>query len=185
MDYKKILNEIGITEEQISTIEKKINAELHKEYIPKEQYNKKVVEINNIKEDMTKANEKINELEANTTNSESFKKQYEDIVAEYKTFRSDVEKKEANIQKTQTLQSELKALGFNSKIANLLEKQINIETLEIEEGKIKGWEETAANLKEEYKDYIQVEHNEVFSPSNPPVAGGEINPLAAALERLI
>lgn len=160
MDIKAILKANGIDGEVVDTIAETIKAEIPKEFVSKVQYSKKVNLIDEL-------NNTIADLKAKTGTDE-YKSKYEALEKEYNDFKTGIEAEKTNATKSSTLREQLKAEGFNEKIIKLLEKNFDLNSIEIEDDKIKGWEEMIKPIKEEYADFIPVETQTGNPPANPP-----------------
>ena len=181
MDIKAILKAHGIEGELVDTIADTIKAEIPKEFVSKAQYSKKVNLIDEL-------NTTIADLEAKTGTDE-YKSKYEALEKEFNDFKTGIETEKINTAKSSTLREQLKAEGFNEKMIKLLEKNFDLETIEIEEDKIKGWDDMIKPIKEEYADFIAVETQTGNPPANPPAInnpqGGTSNALADALGKYL
>lgn len=181
MDIKAILKRCGVEGELVDTIADTINAEIPKEFVSKAQYSKKVNLIDEL-------NTTIADLEAKTGTDE-YKSKYEALEKEFNDFKTGIETEKINTAKSSTLREQLKAEGFNEKMIKLLEKNFDLETIEIEEDKIKGWEDMIKPIREEYADFIAVETQTGNPPANPPAInnpqGGTSNALADALGKYL
>lgn len=164
MDIKAILKANGIDGEVVDTIAETIKAEIPKEFVSKVQYSKKVNLIDEL-------NNTIADLEAKTGTDE-YKSKYEALEKEYNDFKTGIEAEKTNATKSSTLREQLKAEGFDEKIIKLLEKNFDLNSIEIEDDKIKGWEEMIKPIKEEYADFIPVETQTGNPPANPPANVG-------------
>lgn len=161
MDIKAILKSHGIEEEVASTIAEKLNAEIPKEFVSKKQYQKKVSAIDEL-------NETIADLEAKAT-SNGAQEELDKLKQEFETYKNNIETEKTNATKSSTLREQLKAEGFNEKMIKLLEKNFDLESIEIEEDKIKGWDDMIKPIREEYADFIPVETQTGNPPATPPV----------------
>ena len=160
MDIKAILKRCGVEGELVDTIADTINAEIPKEFVSKAQYSKKVNLIDEL-------NTTIADLEAKTGTDE-YKSKYEALEKEYNDFKTGIETEKINTAKSSTLREQLKAEGFNEKMIKLLEKNFDLESIEIEEDKIKGWEDMIKPIREEYADFIPKETQTGNPPATPP-----------------
>lgn len=160
MDIKAILKSHGIEEEVASTIAEKLNAEIPKEFVSKKQYQKKVSAIDEL-------NETIADLEAKAT-SNGAQEELDKLKQEFETYKNNIETEKTNATKSSTLREQLKAEGFNEKMIKLLEKNFDLETIEIEENKIKGWDDMIKPIREEYADFIPKETQTGNPPATPP-----------------
>lgn len=160
MDIKAILKSHGIEGELVDTIADTIKAEIPKEFVSKAQYSKKVNLIDEL-------NTTIADLEAKTGTDE-YKSKYEALEKEFNDFKTGIETEKINTAKSSTLREQLKAEGFNEKMIKLLEKNFDLESIEIEEDKIKGWDDMIKPIREEYADFIPKDTQTGNPPATPP-----------------
>lgn len=160
MDIKAILKSHGIEEEVASTIAEKLNAEIPKEFVSKKQYQKKVSAIDEL-------NETIADLEAKAT-SNGAQEELDKLKQEFETYKNNIETEKTNAVKSSTVREQLKAEGFEESIIELLEGKIDINSIEIEENKIKGWEDMVKPMKEKYGKFILTETQTGNPPATPP-----------------
>lgn len=113
MNYKELLGDKYTAE-----LEKSIKAEIGKEFIPKEQYNKKVDELKgetdelkDTKEKMDKLQKDIDEYAKSDKTIEELKEKLETTNAEFETFKADNAKRETNRGKLESLRK-----AFDGKI---------------------------------------------------------------------
>ena len=181
MDIKAILIKNGISGEVVDTIAETIKAEIPKEFVSKVQYSKKVNLIDEL-------NTTIADLEAKTGTDE-YKAKYETLEKEFNDYKTSIETEKTNASKSSTLREHLKAEGFEESIIELLEGKIDINSIEIEENKIKGWEDMVKPMKEKYGKFILTETQQGNPPANPPVInnpqGTTSNALADALGKYL
>lgn len=163
MDLKAILKRCGLEGELVDTTADTIKAEIPKEFVSKQQYNKKVGAIDEL-------NNTIADLEAKIENSntDEYKSKYEALQSEFDTYKNNIEVKKSNEQKRGLLTEQLKKEGFNEKILKLLTKEIDLETLEIENDAIKDWDNIVNPLKENYSDFIKQESVSGLGSVQPP-----------------
>lgn len=163
LDIKTILEKNGITGEVVDTIADTIKQEIPKEFVSKTQYAKKVNLIDEL-------NTTIADLEAKE-GTDGYKEKYDTLVQEFDTYKGNIETEKINNVKSSTLREQLKTEGFNEKLVKLLEKNFDLKQIEVEEEKIKGWDELIKPFKEEYKDFISVKMEEGQKAPTPPAAG--------------
>lgn len=168
MDLKAILKRCGLEGELVDTIADTIKAEIPKEFVSKQQYNKKVGAIDEL-------NNTIADLEAKIENSntDEYKSKYEALQSEFDTYKNNIEVEKTNEQKRGLLTEQLKKEGFNEKILKLLTKEIDLETLEIENNAIKDWDNIVNPLKENYSDFIKQESVSGLGSVQPPNNNGD------------
>ena len=184
MDIKAILTKQGVPSEFIDSTVEALKVEMTKEFVSKKQYERKRDEVDTL-------NSKIADLEIDLkkANTDEYKAKYEALEKEYNDFKTGIETEKINTAKSSTLREQLKAEGFNEKMIKLLEKNFDLESIEIEEDKIKGWEDMIKPIREEYADFIAVETQTGNPPANPPAInnpqGGTSNALADALGKYL
>lgn len=162
MDLKEILISSGIESELADKCTQAINSELHKEFIPKMQYNKKVVELESLKE-------KADDLGAVNGELEQLKTQLANKEEEFNNYKIDIEKKQTQDIKINKIKEQLKKDGITSdKLVNLLVKEVDINSLEFEDDNIKDWETIGKSLKENYSDFYTSTQTVGAEPSTPP-----------------
>lgn len=168
MDLKTILANNGVEAEKIDGLIGAINSELHKEFIPKTQYNKKVLEISNL-------NEKLNDLEA-LKEKEPDNSAFEALKKEYEDYKLSVQAEKETAIKTTALAKHLKDEGVNEKLISLLAKEFDLDKLEVEGGQIKDWEVASKDVRENYSDFFTQTDTKGATPNNPPETqnGGEV-----------
>lgn len=159
MDIKTILKNYGI-EENLDSIESAIKGQLHEEFIPKKQYNKKINALDKLQEE-------LDDIKAKGETNE-YKSKFEELEKEYKDYKTSVETEKVNTGKRNALVGALKQTGFNDKIVKLLEKNFDLSKIELEGENIKGWDELVKPYKEEYSDFIAKDTTNGTTSSNPP-----------------
>ena len=164
MDIKKILTMNGVDSEKVDMIVDSIKSEIHTDFIPKAQYNKKVNLIDNLQE-------KINDYEAKENTPNEFKEKYDNVVKEYESYKNEIETSKVNNKKMQLLKNNFKKDGIEKdNLIDLLCKGINLNEIEIEENNIKGWDELSVKYKDNYKDFYSTESTQGGTePSKPPI----------------
>ena len=173
MDIKQILIDNGIDAEIAEKASKSIKSDIGKEFVSKEQYNKKAGSISELEEEVKTLKTEKTDLEAESLKASKYKTDYDNTVTELNNYKKEIETKESNATKSSKLIESLKSEGFNEKIIKLLTKEFDLDKIEIEEDKIKGWEELSKGVKESYKDFITVTGAEGNPPANPPTGGGK------------
>lgn len=168
MNLLEILESCGIDSEVAKKAESQIKTAQAKEFIPKEQYNKKISDINTLKGEFESYKEEVSTKDAELSNLKKYKNDYEKTLTEFNNYKKDIETKETNTSKLAKIKEGLKNEGFNEKVIGLLTKEFKLDSIEIEEDKIKGWEDLTKPLKEEYKDFITKVEVGGAKPSRPP-----------------
>lgn len=162
MNIEQILKNAGVEESLVSSVAETIKSEIPKNFVKKEQYNKKVNAIDSLQE-------KINELEARGSAPNEWEEKYKDIEAQLNQYKQ----KESARNKAGVIDSVLKEKGFNQdNIRRLIIKSLDLNSIEINEGKI--GDETVSRIVEDYKEFIPVTTVVGSNPANP-VTGGNID----------
>lgn len=179
MNIKQILKNAGLEESVVNSLAETINAEIPKEFVKKDQYNKKVQLIDSMQE-------QINDFEAKASNvkEDEYKAKYEALVGEFDQYKADIENKEVLATKSSLLKDKLKESGIsNPKLVDLLAKEFDVNSLEVEEGNIKDWENVLNPIKENYSDFFAVETTAGVEPNTPPQNNpSEIDPFLAGFD---
>lgn len=163
MDIKAILTKQGVPSEFIDSTVEALKVEMTKEFVSKKQYERKRDEVDTL-------NSKIADLEIDLkkANTDEYKAKYEELEKEYNDFKTGIETEKTNAVKSSTVREQLKAEGFEESIIELLEGKIDINSIEIEENKIKGWEDMVKPMKEKYGKFILTETQQGNPPATPP-----------------
>lgn len=166
MDLKKILSMNGVEADKIDTLVESIKSELHTEFVPKTQYNKKVNQIDTLQE-------KLNDLEAKAETPNEYKQKYDELNSEFELYKTNIETEKVNKSKLSLLKTKLKNDGIEKEnLIDLLCKGIDLDSIEVENDDIKGWEELSKTYKENYSDfYTSTEITGGKEPTTPPTGG--------------
>lgn len=123
MNILEILKGLGVEDEQASQIEAGIKSEIHKSFVSKEQYNKKVDNLNSLETKLREletkkqpADEKSEDKNSEVINS---------ILAKLNQFE-EREKKQATQVRLDKIKAELETKGMNPKISSLVLKDIDL-----------------------------------------------------------
>lgn len=92
----------------------------------------------------------------------------EKLKGEFDAYKQSIEAEKVRSGKAERLTTQLKKEGFNEKIVKLLTKQLDVDSIELENDEIKGWEELVKPLKTEYADFISVQKEEGAGSATPP-----------------
>jgi|GEM_PF-6360109 len=129
--------------------------------------------------DLQNANTKISELQNQSTDPSSgdYKKKYEDETAahnftketmqkKYDDFTASVEKEKINNTKKSALFNQLQQDGANPKLVDLLEKNFDLDAIELDGEKIKDWDNISSAVKEKYSDIFTLKDTEANKQNN-------------------
>lgn len=164
MNIKEILKRHGLDGEVVDTIAETINAEIPKSFVSKQQYSKKVGQIDELQNTIADLEAKV----ANT-NADEYKVKYEEEVRKFEDYVNKIEKDKLNGSKRDLLRKNFSDAKINDKVIDLIMKGIDLDGIEIEENSIKGFDE----LLKGYEEFIPQESNPTgVPPLNPPTGGG-------------
>ena len=157
MNILAILKGLGIEDDLASQIETGIKSEIHKSFVSKEQYNKKIDSLNSleakIKEIETKkqpVGEKVKDENSEVINS---------ILAKLNQFE-EREKKQAAQTRLDKIKTELETKGMNPKISSLVLKNIDLDSDD---------SDIINNISNDYSEYftkVNIEGTEANSKNN-------------------
>lgn len=157
MNILEILKGLGIEDDLASQIETGIKSEIHKSFVSKEQYNKKIDSLNSleakIKEIETKkqpVGEKVKDENSKVINS---------ILAKLNQFE-EREKKQATQTRLDKIKTELETKGMNPKISSLVLKNIDLDSDD---------SDIINNISNDYSEYftkVNIEGTEANSKNN-------------------
>lgn len=157
MNILEILKGLGIEDELASQIETGIKSEIHKSFVSKEQYNKKIDSLNSLeakmKEIETKkqpVDEKVEDKNSEVINS---------ILAKLNQFE-EREKKQATQTRLDKIKTELETKGMNPKISSLVLKNIDLDSDD---------SDIINNISNDYSEYftkVEIEGTKTNSKNN-------------------
>jgi len=178
MNLKAILTKAGITE-NVDEIVDNIKSEICTEFVSKKQYAKK--------------NERVDELEGKLADLElsqkdDYKQKYEALETEFNDYKNNLEVEKNNKIKSDAIVEHLKESGVNVELIDLLKDRFDVNEIELEDNKIKDWEDKIKPIQEKYKNFFTVSEEQGQGVNIPPVNNSnqdKTNPLADALGKLI
>lgn len=157
MNILEILKGLGVEDGLASQIETGIKSEIHKSFVSKEQYNKKIDSLNSLeakmKEIETKkqpVDEKVEDKNSEVINS---------ILAKLNQFE-EREKKQATQTRLDKIKTELETKGMNPKISSLVLKNIDLDSDD---------SDIINNISNDYSEYftkVEIEGTETNSKNN-------------------
>lgn len=156
MNILEILKGLGVEDSLAGQIESGIKSEIHKAFVPKEQYNKKIESLNSLEA-------KIKVLENSKQNIvEEKNKDNETINAILAKLNQLEEKEKKQIEQTRInkIKTELENKGLNPKISNLILKDIDLQSED---------SEIINNISENYSEYftkVEIEGTETNLKNN-------------------
>ena len=150
------------------------------DYVPKSRFKEKVDEVNTLKEQIGSLEKSSQEVEKLIKDNKETKEAYEKIKNQNEQLKVEYEAKLTNNQKRTLLNEELTAAGADLKdLREFLVSKINIEEVEIKEGKIRDIEEHIKKLKENYSNMFKetkLVGNDNAASGNVSQSNGITNP---------
>ena len=167
MELEKILkaetDESGnIPAARISAIITAIKREVGQEFVERNRYNERLTEIENLKSEIAKAEEKA-------TTADQLQIKYDALKAEYKEYKSGIKQREEYDAKAAKFRDILKAAGIPDKYHKSIgEVSANIiNKIEVDEnGNVKDAETLTKNARDNWSDFIPV-INVTGTPQQP------------------
>ena len=156
MNILEILKGLGVEDSLAGQIESGIKSEIHKAFVPKEQYNKKIESLNSLEA-------KIKDLENSKQNIVEEKNKDNETINAILAKLNQLEKKEKKqIEQTRInkIKTELVNKGLNPKISNLILKDIDLQNED---------SEIINNISENYSEYftkVEIEGTETNLKNN-------------------
>ena len=157
MNILEILKKLGVEDGLASQIEAGIKSEIHKSFVPKEQYNKKVDSLNSLE---TKLKELETEKQPTIEKDEDKNSEViNSILAKLNEFE-EREKKQATQARLDKILAELETKGMNPKISSLVLKDIDLRS---DDSSIVN------NISENFSEYfskVEIKGTETNSKNN-------------------
>ena len=110
----------------------------------------------------------LSDLKAKADKPDAYKDKYEELKKEYDSFKSEVSTKETKAAKTKAYRDMLKEIGVSEKRLDAVMRVADIDSIELEDGKIKGVEELKTKATDEWSDFIVTEGKEGAKTPTPP-----------------
>lgn len=169
---RKFMQGMGLSEEQVNAIieanEETISglkAEIEKYRTASEDSDKK----------LTKVQKELDTMKDEAEKSESknpYKVKYEAVKEEFETFKKDISAKETRSEKEKAYAALLKECGVSEKRIASVVKVSDIDSIELEDGKIKDADTLKDSIKDEWSDFIQTDGTKGADTSTPPGNNG-------------
>lgn len=112
------------------------------------------------------------QLKAQAGTDSEWKSKYEKEHSDFEAYKAEQEQKATAEAKVTAYKELLKANGVSEKLLDLIVRGTDLNTIELDEGKIKDSDKLSATIKEDYKDYITTQQGGGVSTENPPAGGG-------------
>jgi len=118
----------GLTDEVKTSVLANINKSFPINAVPKEQYNKKVSELNDVNTQLTTTTSEIDKLSKSSQTAEEYKAQLAKVNTDFETFKADTTKRESNGNKLEQLKKHL-STKFSPDAIDLLAGTFDLNTL--------------------------------------------------------
>ncbi len=156
---RKSLKAMGLTDEQVESI-----IEMHTETTDGLK-----ADVSKYKTDAEKLVEVEKELEAlKAKGDDGYKEKYEKERKAFEDFKTEQTNKETRAAKEKAFRELLVSVGVSEKRVDSIIRVTDLEKVELEEGKIKGADELANNIKTEWADFIVSTQTKGADTHNPP-----------------
>lgn len=175
---RKLLKGMGLTEEQVDTI-----IEAHTET------------TDGLKADLAKYKEDAGKLpavqkeldELKSAGDGGYKQKYEDEKKAFEGFKAAQTAKETRQAKETAYRDFLKSVGVSEKRIPAILKVTDLDTVELDGGKIKDAEKLTESVKTEWADFIETSNTGGADTHNPPAndQGGGDDPSKMTMEQYI
>ncbi len=165
---RKSLKAMGLTDEQVDSI-----IEMHTETI--DGLKADVSKYKTDAEKLADVQKELNELKSK--GDDGYKEKYEKEHKAFEDFKTEQTNKENRAAKEKAYRELLVAAGISEKRVDSILKVSDLEKVELEDGKIKGADELANNIKTEWADFIvstQIKGADTHNPpANNPIGSGK------------
>lgn len=156
MNILEILKGLGVEDSLAGQIESGIKSEIHKAFVPKEQYNKKIESLNSLEVKIKDLeNSKQNIVEEKNKDNETI-----NVILAKLNQLEEKEKKQIEQTRINKIKTELENKGLNPKISNLILKDIDLQSED---------SEIINNISENYSEYftkVEIEGTETNLKNN-------------------
>ncbi len=165
---RKALAAMGIEEAKIDQI-----MEMHTEVADRinAELDTAKAEIKKYKADSDKlaaAEKELSELKEKAGQPDAYKEKYDKLKKEFDTYKGEVTAKETKEAKTKAYRDLLKEIGVSEKRLDAVLRIADLDSFELEDGKIKDVDELKTKAKEEWSDYIVSESTKGAKTVTPP-----------------
>ncbi len=152
-----------------------------KDWVPKHRFNEAIQQRDEYKNMLDERNKQLEELKEKAKGNEDLLEKINELEKQNKETEQKYQKKLETIQKQTLVEKEL--MKKKAKYPELLMSKIDLEKLELEDGKVKGLDEVVTDLKENYKDLFEdtskagseFNQNNKKIPETNPWKQGQVN----------
>lgn len=165
---RKALAAMGIEADKVDQI-----IEMHAETVDAIRADRDALkdEVKKYKADSDKlaaAEKELSELKDKAGQPDAYKEKYDKLKKEFDTYKGEVTAKETKEAKTKAYRDLLKEIGVSEKRLDAVLRIADLDSFELEDGKIKDVDELKTKAKEEWSDYIVSESAKGAKTPTPP-----------------
>lgn len=110
----------------------------------------------------------LSELKGKAGEPDAYKEKYEKLKKDFDTYKGEITAKETKEAKTKAYRDLLKGIGVSEKRLDAVLRIADLDSFELEDGKIKDVDELKKKAKEEWSDYIVSESAQGAKTPTPP-----------------
>lgn len=110
----------------------------------------------------------LSELKGKAGEPDAYKEKYEKLKKDFDTYKGEITAKETKEAKTKAYRDLLKSIGVSEKRLDAVLRIADLDSFELEDGKIKDVDELKKKAKEEWSDYIVSESAQGAKTPTPP-----------------
>lgn len=164
---RKLLSALGIEADKIEQI-----IEAHTETVnalknERDTFRENAEKYDAVQKELDAANKKIESFESDG-GKDKYKVKYEALKEEYEDYKKGIEAEKTKAEKESLFTELLKEIGISEKRIKSVVKVSDLDTLNIEDGKLKDLDTLRKSLKEEWADFITTESKQGAETKTPP-----------------
>ena len=164
---RKLLKGMGLTEEQVDTI-----IEAHTETVDGLKTDLKAAQESAKQSDALKKRSETAEKELEDAKKDGWKDKHDQVKKEFDDYKAEQANKETRAAKEKAYRELLKAAGISEKRMDSVMKVTNLDSVELEDGKVKDSASVTENIKREWADFIVQTNSSGANTPNPPANNG-------------
>ena len=164
---RKLLKGMGLTEEQVDTI-----IEAHTETVDGLKTDLKAAQESAKQSDAFKKRAETAEKEPEDAKKDGWKDKHDQVKKEFDDYKAEQANKETRAAKEKAYRELLKAAGISEKRMDSVMKVTNLDSVELEDGKVKDSASVTENIKKEWADFIVQTNSSGANTPNPPGNNG-------------
>lgn len=168
---KELLKDVPDSEKLMESIQK----ELPKYFKPAEVFNTVNNELKATKEQLAGMNTTLEQLTQKSQTADEYKTQLDKLNLEHAEFVKNADKRVEEVKKSHILQNSLLEAGADKSAVDLLAGTIDLNTIELADGKIKGFDDLLKPIKESRPTLFKVESVGGEPPAKPPAGSPTVD----------